>query len=100
MRWPLKGDVAESRMSMPDDTRNDMPRRDMHDDMHHPRGSWMVPLVLLIALAAGGLIYAFTSGDSTTASDRSAPSMSTTGSSTTGTGRSGERTSGGSAASR
>jgi hypothetical protein len=68
--------------------RNDLPN---DVDYDRGRGSWMVPLILLVALAIGGLIYAFSDGTRTTASNPPAPSASTTGSGA-GTGMSGEQT--------
>lgn len=75
-------------------------RNDMRNDPPYDSGrsGWMVPLVLLVALTLGGLIYAFSGGGSNMASSSNTPAASTTGSGTgttgsgAGTGKTGEET--------
>jgi hypothetical protein len=66
---------------------------DIRDEHHHNAGrSWLMPLVLLVALALGGLIYAFSDGSNNTASNNPPASSRTTTGSGAGTGLTGEQT--------
>jgi uncharacterized protein HemX len=88
LRWPF-AKTTTMEQAMQQRKRNDM--RDQHPDDSGRRG-WLMPLALLVALALGGLIYAFSDGSNTTASNNAPTTSRTTTGSGGGTGLTGEQT--------